>query len=311
MLSFSMKSIAIYHEWIPIVGGIETAVYELAKGLTNAGHEVTVIYSGVESYLSLFHYAEVANIAKLTPEMNMKVDTCILASNHCQPKQIHADKYLQWVHSDYKKYQLTLAPNKIDEYIAVSQHCADVFYQLYGKKCTVIYNLISDDFGASLPKHRLRLVTNSRVSPEKGFGRMLILAKKLKESEIPFVWTVYGDNSTDAKQLENWKFQFKDIEEVQFVGYKSDITIGLENADYLVQLSNFEGCPLAILEALKMKVPCIVTNWGGVEELIKDGENGYIVNMEMDNIDFEKIGKHIPKFNYSPLSTIKDWEKVI
>ena len=62
-----------------------------------------------------------------------------------------------------------------------------------------------------------------------------------------------------------------------------------------------------------MEVPCIVTNWGGVDELITDGENGYILPMETNNYGeyVDKIVNNIPKFKYKPLSSVNDWIKLI
>jgi glycosyltransferase involved in cell wall biosynthesis len=62
-----------------------------------------------------------------------------------------------------------------------------------------------------------------------------------------------------------------------------------------------------------MEKPCIVTNWGGVDELIQDGVNGYIVPMQVDKYSgyVEKIVNEIPKFKHKPLSTIDDWIKII
>jgi glycosyltransferase involved in cell wall biosynthesis len=130
---------------------------------------------------------------------------------------------------------------------------------------------------------------------------------------VRFVWLVCGDNSWNPKYFEETKNKFRDIEEVYFVGYKKDITIGLGMADYLVQLSDFEGCPLSIFEALKMGVPCIVTGWGGVNELVQDGVNGYILDMQLSDLDkkLDLIVNKIPKFEYKPLSSVEDWTDLI
>ena len=62
-----MKEFYIYHDIIPKVGGIETAVYNLSKALGKKGYDVTVLYNSVENPSVALHYAEVANIKKLLP----------------------------------------------------------------------------------------------------------------------------------------------------------------------------------------------------------------------------------------------------
>ena len=43
-----------------------------------------------------------------------------------------------------------------------------------------------------------------------------------------------------------------------------------------VQPSLSEGMPIAIMEATALKLPVVATNTGGVPEVVKDGENGYL-----------------------------------
>lgn len=307
-----MKDFYIYHNYIPKVGGIESAVFNLSKLLDLEGINVTVLFNSAESQDNLFHYAEVANVEKITPDTNIKCDTLLLASNHDVPKGVEAKKYLQWIHSDYDRYVLALKnidlykEGKLD-YIAVSEHAKKVIERRENVKVkSVIYNLLDPDFGTD-DRPILRLVSNTRVSPEKGFGRMLKLARILKEKGVRFSWVVYGDNSHQPREYQNWINEFRGIEEVQFVGFKSNVEIGLTNADYLVQLSDFEGCPYSVLEALRMKVPCIVTDWLGVDEIVEDGKNGYILDMELKNVDIDKIVNKIPEVKEKELSNIKDW----
>jgi len=307
-----MKKVVIYHNYIPKVGGIESAVYNLASGLDKEGYNVTILYRRVESPDTLFHYAEVADVVRISNGLELECDVALIGSNHEIPSELKAKRFLQWIHSDYEKYNLKLINKGRVEYISVTNHCAEVIRGREDVDSKVIYNLVADHFGED-DRPILRLVSNTRVSPEKGFGRMLKFAEKLKSEGVRFIWVIYGDNSHYPNEYEGWKKTFGHIEEVQFVGYKKDVSIGLTNTDYLVQLSDWEGCPLAVLEALKMNVPCIVTDWGGADELIKEGENGYILPMSM-NIDkrhINKIVNKIPVFKYKPLGSVKEWIKII
>lgn len=308
----------IYPNYLPKVGGIETAVYELAKLLDKKKYFVSIAYNSCESEEAMKKYGQVANLIKLTDEM-VSCDVCLLASNHLEPPQIKAKVFMQWVHSDYERYnnlQLVDNPN-VKQYVAVSKHVAKICKKMFGIKCAVIYNLLDPDFGKGLDKP-IRFVTNSRLSPEKGFhtkdgdSRMLKFAKLLKKSGVNFTWTICGDNTHMPNEQQDIIDSFKGIDNVNFVGYKADILPTLVGADYLVQLSDFEGCPYSILEALQVGIPCIATNWNGVEELIQDGVNGYIVNQDMKNIDIKKILTKIPRgFDTKPKSTIQEWDKLI
>jgi glycosyltransferase involved in cell wall biosynthesis len=47
--------------------------------------------------------------------------------------------------------------------------------------------------------------------------------------------------------------------------------------DIFVNPSLSEGLPIAVMEAMAMQKPVIATNVGGTEDLVKDGENGFLV----------------------------------
>ena len=289
--------IVIYAKYIPKVGGIETMIFNLAYALSYSNANITLVYDSVESPFSLLRVGKYVNVKRLS-EQKIECDICLLSSNHDIPKQIRAKRYIQWIHSDYKKYNIELKNrNVVDKYVAVSEHCKQVACELYPEiadRIATIYNFAFIEF----PLKPLKLVTVSRLSPEKGLYRMLDLAHKLKEYNIPFLWTVCGDNSHNTATDTKWRSSFADIEEVSFVGFKKNPAPYIDDADYSVLLSDFEGCPVSLLESLDLYTPVITTNWGGSDEIIHDGINGYIVPMDINQLtkdDIMKMCTHIPQ----------------
>ena len=60
-----------------------------------------------------------------------------------------------------------------------------------------------------------------------------------------------------------------------------------------------------------MKTPCIVTNFPSAHEVIRDGENGYILEMDLSNLDLEKIFNNIPVItDFEELASEKDWIEI-
>jgi glycosyltransferase involved in cell wall biosynthesis len=65
---------------------------------------------------------------------------------------------------------------------------------------------------------------------------------------------------------------------VSFLGARADIAEFLSAIDVFVLPSLWEGQPIALLEALAIGKPCIVSNVDGIPEIIEDGVNGYLVS---------------------------------
>lgn len=301
----------MFTTYIPRLGGIERFMEVFLKELNHDSYDLTLLYGSCESQINMFQYAIHADVVMYEWGAQYECDTLLLSSNHDIPHNVKYDRLVQIIHSDYSKYKAVLKNiGLVDQYVAVSKHAGKVAEQLYGVKPTVIYNLIDSNFGAEKEKP-LRLVTNSRISPEKGFERMLTFAQGLRENGIKFSWQIFGDNTHDHEYELKVRKDFSGFDEVYFMGFHTDVTEGLRNADYLVQLSDFEGCPYSVLEAMKMRVPVILTDFPSAFEMIKDGKNGYIVPLSMDAVDYKKIATKIPKVGEFSLSSAKEWENVL
>ena len=66
------------------------------------------------------------------------------------------------------------------------------------------------------------------------------------------------------------------VNNVHWAGIRDNGWQILNAVDIYVQPSLSEGLPMAIVEAMALRLPVVATNVGGVPEIIKDGENGYL-----------------------------------
>ena len=130
---------------------------------------------------------------------------------------------------------------------------------------------------------------------------MLMLAKELKKANVKFRWTIF----TDLNLYNQKPF---DIEEIVYMQPSYDLWDYIAEADYGVQLSDTEGYSYFINECLEYGTPVITTNFPSIYESVEDGKNGYILDMELSNLDIDKIVNHIPKdFKYVEKGKIEDW----
>ena len=144
---------------------------------------------------------------------------------------------------------------------------------------------------------QLRLITVGSLYPVKGYDlilkALLILGKN-------FHLTIIGDGFMKDEYLTFVK-ENKLNDQVVFLGTvpNAKIKIYLEEADIYCQPSRSESFGIAALEAMGCGLPVVVSNVGGMSEMVTDDFNGYV--FEKDSID-ELVNKII-------LASRKKWDQ--
>lgn len=67
---------------------------------------------------------------------------------------------------------------------------------------------------------------------------------------------------------------------VKLLGYRKDIPNLMALADLALSSSRREGLPVNVMEAMAAGLPLIVTDVRGNRDLVRDGENGYVVEID-------------------------------
>lgn len=86
---------------------------------------------------------------------------------------------------------------------------------------------------------------------------------------------------TESDELKNLAASLGAGSGVSFMGYRRDINELVGMSDVSVSSSRQEGLPVNIIEAMAMGNAVVATNVRGNNDLVKDGENGFLV--ESDN----------------------------
>ncbi|MDC0872935.1 glycosyltransferase, partial [Flavobacteriaceae bacterium] len=79
---------------------------------------------------------------------------------------------------------------------------------------------------------------------------------------------------------------------IHFLGVKKDIERYLSPYSIFVSTSLIEGFPNALIEAMNHKMVCIHYHCKGLEDIIIDGENGYLIpigNQELFKTRIEEL----------------------
>lgn len=303
-----MQKIILYHNNLLKFGGVDTFVYNFIKKMSKH-YDILFLYTIADTE-NLKRIKQFTKTEKYNKDKKYICDVCICASAWGQyPETVIAKsgRYIQMVHADYiraKEVNFTYHKwFKTTEHIGVSEHVCKIFKELYpNEKITRIYNILDE---TQETKPILKLISATRVSKEKGYDRMLKLALKLKKANIKFRWTIFTD-------LDLYNQKPFDLEEVVYMKPSHDFWDYIKEADYGVQLSDTEGYSYFINECLQYETPVLCTNFPSAYESVKDGVNGYILDMNLKNLDIEKIVNNIPKkFEYKEKCTEKDWIKVL
>ncbi len=72
--------------------------------------------------------------------------------------------------------------------------------------------------------------------------------------------------------------------QVHLLGYREDVPDLLNCADIFLFLSKREGLPMALMEAMASGLPSIVTKIRGNKELIRNGEEGCVIEQDADQL---------------------------
>ncbi|MBU4264373.1 MAG: glycosyltransferase family 4 protein [Proteobacteria bacterium] len=137
---------------------------------------------------------------------------------------------------------------------------------------------------------------------------------------------VVGGNKGAITSYTNLAKSIGIQDNVIFVGMQKDIRPYLWGSDLFVFPSLYEIFPLVVLEAAAAGLLLIVTNVYGVEEYIKNGVNGFIVDrtahsvsstlnqvLSLEKEEINKIGLQAQKDvrQYSLDAFVLNWEKVL
>jgi glycosyltransferase involved in cell wall biosynthesis len=126
---------------------------------------------------------------------------------------------------------------------------------------------------AEPPRH---LAYVGRLAPEKRADLFLRVAAELASIYPDLRVSVMGAGPL-AKPLRSLAQRLGIDERCEFTGLVDDVEQRLQHVDVLLSLSDTEGTPRAILEAMSMGVTVVATEVGGVPELIISGRTGLLV----------------------------------
>lgn len=184
----------------------------------------------------------------------------------------------------YEKIIMKYACKKCDGLVVQTKTIGEWYPN---KNQVVIPNAINKNISFSLRNSYTienKIVAVGRLDRQKNYQMLLEGFYKFSLKYPDYKLEIYGKGpqETMLKKIVN-KYSMEN--KVSFMGYVKEVDKKICDAKVFVMTSIFEGMPNSLIEAMCMGVPCISTDCdgGGAKELIKNNENGILI--EKNNVD--------------------------
>jgi len=172
--------------------------------------------------------------------------------------------------------------------IAISQDNATSFERVYGRKCpAIIPNSIPTEDYEKPPEvgrqwraqqgfdpDAIVLTCVGRLEPQKNPLALVTAFAALRNERAHLV--LMGDGSLRTQVIDCIRAN-RVGRQVHLLGVRRDVPDCLAGSDIFVLGSNWEGNPLAVMEAMAAGLPVVSTAVGGVPELVEEGREGLLV----------------------------------
>jgi glycosyltransferase involved in cell wall biosynthesis len=203
---------------------------------------------------------------------------------------------------------------KADKLFAVSSMVKEILvknYHVDKNKIVVINNGVDYKLFKPMKRRKTKkfIILQRGTDKRKGFDLLIKWAPKIIENNKNVSFLVLGPKKDIPEKLRHY-FRF-----IEWVNYK-DMPGVYNLADLVISPSRYDPFPGVVLEAMSCGRPVLMSNLCGTKELVEDGKNGFVSDLEnfdkkiLDVIkrkDLDKIGKNARKTIIEKVP----WEKVI
>lgn len=290
---------------------------ELYLGIRNAGVELDVMCNPKGKHYDLLHSAGVvvgdlalqgrfdkAGTAAIKAQLerkdydiihafNPRALACGLRASKGKPIKIVAyrgvignisylnpESWVTFLHPRVSK--IVSVAHAIQEYLASLKF---LWLKIPPQKLVTIYkghklhwyqDVPADRSSFGVPKDVFLVCCTGRDVPRKGFD-VLIEAMRLLPSELSVHLVLVGKVDQN-EQLQAQAAALPEPERVHFAGFRADApAIAAASDVFILPSTEREGLPRAVIEAMAYGVPAIVTDVGGMPELIQDEVSGLVI----------------------------------
>ena len=269
---------------------------KLSNELENVGIPTCILDEGKRSFLEIVWMAarEVKrraphilhshrykeNILSYLVSVTLKGNAALVSTQHGMPELYHARPSLLpslKLHFNYR-----VLASRFDKIVAVSSDIKESLIKDYGfqeEHLEIIRNgILVPELGCSSRANKRFVIGSAgRLFPVKNYPFMVEVAKEVnaETDKIRFELAGEGPMLNDIQAL----IKRYGLEEIFMLrGFIHDVNAFYQGLAVYMNTSLHEGIPMSVLEAMAHGVPPIVPRVGGLEEIVTDGMDGYLVD---------------------------------
>ena len=214
---------------------------------------------------------------------------------------VNSSKRLVWWHNgefnlDNNQKKDTLETwSKFDNIVAVSEGCKKLLekeFPALSNKMKVLYNILdiqkieenAELNNINKRSSKINIISVGNLSIRKHFENAIIVAKKLVDSGTEnFHWVIIGDGP-ERERLQKTIIDCNVSSLIELLGNKPNPYPYIKNADIMVHTSYGEAHCTAILEAMALKIPCLVTETYIPQDFTINGVNCFMAEQNADSL---------------------------
>lgn len=298
------------------IGGSHIHVRDLAKALTDDGHDVTVMIGGEGPLLHYFrdYGLNIINIPHL--QRNISPLNDIRAYFHIKKEIKRLKPDIVSTHSSKAGFLGRMAANKLNIPVLFTAHGWSfttgkksvkrlLFKSLekfvapktdriitvseYDKKLALQHLSVSPENVVTIHNGMVDNGSDHRADPGRdGIVHIIKIARfDHQKDHMELLKAVHTISGIQLHFVGNGPLMVQVKEEARTLGIADQITFWgqLESVDDIlskgqifVLISNWEGFPRSTLEAMRAGLPTVVSNVGGAAEAVQEKKTGYVVN---------------------------------
>lgn len=194
----------------------------------------------------------------------------------------HGTKFNNVYQTEKGKKEIYERAFVIDYYVGVSDKIVNQLKSIGVNNARVIYNGVNSFNNKINKKDQYSIATIGSLDSGKNIGTVIESFKEIIKKYPDATLTIIGNGPLE-KQLKD---QARDVNNIKFTGYLENNKAQeiLSKSEIFVLPSSPEGFGIAYVEAMNNGCITIGTKGEGIDGFIENGENGFLVNVDSQEI---------------------------